>query len=208
MGFWDGTGVTADNLARLGPFVDGFVGTGGKYSVLNDAIASGWTRIILATGASLNANLTIPSGTSIIGLQGNVVVAGNFCLNVTGDDCYFEGFRISNNTGKGFYMTGARARFFRVQATNCLSHGFHFNATWGDHEMISCFAYANGGDGVRCEIYNYTRIVASRSQNNVGYGVNDIIPNAIQISCSLINGNTAGQRSGASPYVDASVKAV
>ena len=209
MSFWDSHSVSVDNLSRLGPFVDGVVGTEGKYSVLNDAIAAGWTRIVLASGASLNADLTIPLNTSIIALQAGITLAGNFCLNVAGADCYLEGFTVINSGGKGFYITGQRARFCRVRAMSCLSHGFHFaNTSWGDHEMTSCLAYGNGGDGIRCELYNYTRIILSRSQNNVGYGVNDLIPNAVQISCSLINGNTAGQRSGSSPYIDASVKAV
>jgi hypothetical protein len=205
MGFWDGASVSADNLARLGPFVDGIVGTTGKYSVLNDAISAGWTRILLASGASLNANLTLTGQTSIIGLSPSVTIAGNYQINVQASDCYFEGFKLTNNTGVGFYVTGARARFFRVSAQSCLSHGFHLNAAWGDHELMACLAYANGGDGVRCETNNYTRIMMLLSQSNVGWGVNDLT-NVVQISCSYIVGNTAGQRSGTSTYIDHSVK--
>lgn len=205
MGFWDTASVSADNLARLGPFVDGIVGTNGKYSVLNDAVASGWTRILLATGASLNANLTLSARTSIIGLSPSVTVTGNYALNVVASDCYFEGFAISNNSGVGFYVTGSRARFYRVDALNCLSHGFHFNAGWGDHEMNMCLAFANGGDGVRCEVNNPVRISQLRSQSNTGWGLNDLYGVA-QITCSYLIANGGGQHNGATTWTDHSVK--
>jgi len=205
MGFWDSASVSADNLARLGPFVNGVVGTEGKYSVLNDAVAAGWTRMILAPGASMNANVTLAAGTSIISLSSNITIGGNYRINVAGDDCYLEGFRVSNNTGVGFYITGARARFFRCDARNCLSHGFHFNASGGEHEIIVCLAYANGGDGVRCEVNNSARISMLRSQSNVGWGINDLTGVA-QISCSYLISNTAGPHNGATTYTDQSVK--
>lgn len=210
MSFWDGgTPISADNLARLGPAWDGVVGTDGKYSTLNGAISAGWRKIILAQGASLNANLTISTQyTSIVALQSIVIVAGNFALNVTGYDCYFEGFRISNNTGVGFYVTGSRNRFFRCVAESCSSHGFHFNAGGGDHEMISCIAKSNGGDGVRLEASNGARISMLRAQSNTGYGVRDV-SGIVQMSCSLINTNVAGQLSAGTPgagTIDHSVK--
>jgi hypothetical protein len=206
VGYWTGRACSEENLGQLGPFVDGICGTTGKYSVLNDCISAGWTRILLTQGASLNANLTITARTSIIGLQASIALAGNYAINVQAADCYFEGFSVSNNAGIGFYVTGARARFFRMGALNCLSHGFHFNASWGDHEMLCCLAYANGGDGVRLEVNNYAALIRLLSQSNVGYGVRDNA-NAAQIGGgSLIYGNTAGQISGGSTYIDHSVR--
>jgi hypothetical protein len=205
MGFWDSASVSVDNLARLGPFVSGTVGTEGKYSTLNSAIAAGWTRILLAPGASLNANLTLSATVSIINPGPVLTIAGNYQLNIVATDCYFEGFRISNNAGVGFYVTGARTRFFRCTAQSCLSHGFHFNAGGGDHEMLMCLAYANGGDGVRCEVNNSARINLLRSQSNTGWGINDLTDIA-QISCSYLIANTAGQHNGATTYTDTSVK--
>jgi len=206
MSFWDGaTQITADNMARLGPDVDGFVGTDGKYSVLNDAIAAGWTRIIVTTGATLNADLNLTAKCSIVSrIYQDFTLTGNYCINVQANNCYLEGFRMVNGAGIGIYVTGARARLARITVESCLSHGIHFNAASGDHELIMCNAYGNGGDGIRMEASNSARLVLIRSQSNVGYGVNDLT-DVVQITCSKINGNTAGNINGASTYIDTSV---
>lgn len=205
-GFWESNSLTVDNMSKLGPFVDGIVGTDGKYSVLNNAIAAGWTKMLLSTGASLNADLTLGSNVSIISRHTTVSIAGNFCINVAGNDCYLEGLSISNNTGKGIYVTGQRVRMFRVIASYCLTHGIHLNSSaTGDHELISVLAFANTGDGINIAASNYTRIICSRAQSNTGWGVNDL-SNVVQMSSSLVYGNTAGQISGTKTYVSSSVR--
>jgi len=207
MSFWDGaTQVTADNLARLGPYVDGFVGTDGKYSVLNDAIAAGWTRIIVTTGATLSADLDLTAKCSILGLiYQELTITGNYCINVQAADCCLAGFRISNTAGKGIYITGVRCRLERISVEYCLSHGIHFDASAGNHEMIMVRTYGNGGDGIRLEAANTVWACHIRSQSNTGYGINDLA-NLICLSTSRINANTAGQINSTSTYIDASVR--
>jgi len=193
MGYWDTHALTVDNMSRLGPFVDGIVGSEGKFSVLNDALAAGWTRIIVSAGASMNAAVNITTAVSIMAFHhGLVQITGNYPINVSGSDCYFEGFKIVNTAGVGFYVTGARARFYRMRVESCLSHGIHFNAAWGDHEVLMSNIYANGGDGIKIAASNPVRIAMCRIQSNTGWGVNDAT-NIVQITCSQINANTAGQ---------------
>lgn len=206
MSFWHSNKITADNMAKLGPYVDGFVGTNGKYSTLNAAVAAGWTEIIVAPGATLSADLNLTAKCSIIGLMYSAdTITGNYCINVQGDDSYLAGFRLSNTAGKGIYVTGSRCRLERITVQNCLSHGIHFNASGGDHELLMIIAYGNGGDGIRFEANNTARASHIRSQSNTGWGINDLT-NVLCLSTTRVAGNTAGQINGATTYHDASVR--
>lgn len=203
--YWDSNPISADALARCGPLVDGVLGTDGKYQSINDAITAGWTRMLVTTGAIITADVTL-AGTRccLVGL-GSVPITGNYKLTVSSDDAVVSDIRLSNNAGIGLCITGNRAKLAGISVSNCNSHGIQLNGSAGSHRLVDCVAYNNGGDGLRIEAANDTFITVLRSQQNTGYGVNDL-SNIMKISVSDLRANTAGAKSGTSTYIDTSVR--
>lgn len=193
MGLWGP--VNAFNLERVGPWADVVVGTEGRYTDLNQAVSDGFTRIILAAGAVLTANLTWNINNGFMWASQcfrGPINLGAYRLIVTGTHNAFAGFGINGATGVGFTIaSGYENTLERVSVENCTSHGFELTTSDNDNVFDRCFARSNTGDGFKTAVgADYTRIVNSRAWNNA-YGVNDLADTGIVVACNLIGNVTA-----------------
>jgi len=201
--FWPND-VDSDNLHRLGPFIDGFVGTDGKYSDLYEAVnTGGWSRIILAAGATLSADLTLSASNGFIWspFGPGALSLGGKKITVVGDNWKLQGFKISSPTAIGIEIQGALATLLDITVTGAGSHGVYFNTSDNHHVCDRLRVTACAGDGIHViSGCSSVRIYSSFCWSNTGYGVNDQDDSTILVG-NYLAGNTAGALNG-TPAID------
>lgn len=200
-GFWGA--VDTNKLERTGPIGDSVCGTNGESTDLNALVAAGRSRIILAPGAILTANLTITSAGFLWSpFHPRNLNLGAFTLTINAGFFHLEGFSIQGASGAGVVVLDVNnVSIVRVGALNCGSHGIHMQSTFDNHEIRACFATGNAGDGIRLDAgSNYCRLIGNLSTGNTGYGINDLSNSGIVVA-NRIDGNTAGALNG-TPAID------
>ncbi len=199
--YWETNKIKPETLARLGPFLDGIVGTNGEYQDLYAAInTGGWKYIMLATGATLSQDLTISAA-------GGFIVAfypteslnlGAKKITITGNYWHLEGFKLSG-AGAALEIQSNNITASRIAVVSATSHGLYLNTSGTDLSFSQCVFRSNGGDGVRiATTSSRNRFTNCRIDNNGGYGINALIGSgdaaAIAGACRL-TGNTSGSHS-------------
>lgn len=218
MSYWDTHNLTANDLAKLGPLVDGVVGTSGQYqdlwAAMIDPAGPMWKRVFVVPGAVMSQDVVIPSGgayngASIIGVGGQAVpITGGYQLSIVSDDVYVDRVKLSGATGRpNITISGSRARVNRVfsfYSTTAAGHGIQVTAGTGCY-FTECYCYGNGGDGFRLVGGSIANLTTCQSQGNTGWGVNDltVVGNAIIVHGCLLWGNTAGALNTVSTIVAA-----
>lgn len=214
MPFWTGsTPVSVDNLARLGPQADGFVGTDGAYGDLYDAMGDPagpqWRRVVVLPGATLGTDLSISSANygRIVTLGGGPMLIGG-TGKLTFTDCI--GWALDGLVLTSTACVGLPAISFLGSAgnRNTIRNCWVYNSTGGgiytrNHttRIESCLVITAAGNGI--EVDAATRAPIWITQCNVwgcgGWGIVDGINNSHIIDCD-VTGNTAGQISTTSAY--------
>lgn len=197
MAFWPHAWDTATG-ERLGPWFDLFVGTEGRTADLYAAyVTHGARRIVLGTGATLSANLTIAANDVYIfsPFHPRALNLGAKKITVTGVQVYLAGFKLSG-AGAGIEVNSSGgANLERMAVENATSHGVYFNVTANDLQVTNCWLYANGGDGLRLSSSSSCRVTNCMIYGNTGYGVNDTGNSSVLVA-NRIAGNTAGNING------------
>lgn len=206
MSFWDTNGVSGANLERLGPWFDVVVGTEGRYTDLNAAVAAGHTRIIITEGAVLTADLLLsgksngfiwgPHAPEAINLGAYQIDAQN-CSHF-----HFGGFRVQAVASKsGIVISGTSNGlvFSRVASNGHTGggHGFEFTTSGHNNVLDGGEAIACAGDGVEISgTGDHQRITGGQYRSNTGYGI-DSQGSALTVAIGArITGNGAGSTTG------------
>ena len=196
--FWD-TNTIATGLEKCGPWFDCAIGTQGKYTSLNDAIAAGHTRIAVLPGATITADLTITAASVwIIGFGAReTVVLGGYKITVSGNFCRLAGFAINAASGIGIEITGYQANISRVNVHDCGGHGIYLNDAYGHHQLLHCRCQDNAGastDGIymTAAAAAGTFITNCLSIGNGRYGINDAGNCAIMVGNKCTGNGTSG----------------
>ena len=198
MTFWPND-LDNDNLHRLGPFIDGFVGTDGKYSDLYEAVnTGGWSRIILAAGATLSADLTLTGSDGFIVslFAAGALSLGGRKITVQGDDWHLRGFKLDTPPAVGIEIQGGVCVLKDIEVVSAGSHAFYFNTSYNGHVCELLRASSCGGDAVRIVSgASNIHILNSFLRGNTGYGVNDLDSSSVLLGNHL-DLNTAGAING------------
>lgn len=193
MCFWCSNPTIATNLARLGPYMDGIVGTDGEYQDLYAAInTGGWTKMYIAPGATLSQNLTISgaNGWIVSHRHDHGMVLNDYKITVTGNYWYFEGIKLYGGAA-GWELQGAAYNMDRCCVDGGSSHGLYINSSYGANLIRGCRFIGNGGDGLKISSGSgYNRIDACDLSGNAGYGINTAATNYPIVSGGAIYGNT------------------
>lgn len=214
MPFWTGsTALNVANMSRLGPMVQGIVGTDGAYADLYDAMGDPagpqWRRVIVVPGATLNTDLTI-SGAN----YGCIMGYGMQFITGTG--------KLTLDNCAGWVL-----QYFRLTGTVTATGAINIIGG-GDRNIIDhCWVYTSGGSGIylarpfnrviNCTITNSAvdgiKIDAGLSYSWVrgcgiggctGWGINDA-SNKVIASDNYVLTNTAGQINTTSTYLSNNV---
>jgi len=209
MGFWNTNKITPDNLNRLGPLVDGVVGTGGKYTdlyaAMGDPAGPQWNRVFVVPGATLNTDLAKASSNygCILGI-GAVAISGTGKITLTDTTNWIiENIKLANTVAAdgAYNIVGASSAY---------------------NSIINCFAYNPGGQGIYisgentrinyCKIYsaaddgieiaagvNITWINNCFIISGAAWGILDNSDKA-HISDCVVTGNASGQIDGTNTY--------
>lgn len=212
-GFWDANDITPANMNKLGPIIDGVVGTNGEYqdiyAAMLDPGGPQWTKVFITDGAIMSQACAFTAGDEwLIGVGYAMRITGDYALSFAGAGAIIIGIGRSTITSPGILITGDRAHIERCVFLNCTSHGLHLNSANGNHHLHHIVSYGNGGDGIRFEQSGDDAMLTNiRSQTNTGYGINNVNNARICAASGLLNGNTAGSWNGASTYRSSSVYA-
>lgn len=202
MSFWDGNDQTPDNLAKLGPWVDGIVGTDGVYSDLYEAyVTGGWRRMIVTTGASLSADLTIAANNVCIWSphHGNgLPELGSKRITITGSGIVLAGFGLDGggaSAGAGIVIAGTAGDIHieRFKVIDYLGAGIQFTTNGNNHVIRNSTIMSNGGDGIITSAgASGIRIDGNIIYGNGDYGVDDVGADYTIIYGNRIAVNTTG----------------
>jgi len=201
MSWWDTHALAVSEMEKLGPFLDGIVGTEGKYTDLYAAInTGGWTRMIVTPTATLSANLTISSHIGFIWALGQRegTVLSNYKITISGNYWKIVGIKLASGAA-GWELQGHDYDFENCAATGGSSHGLYLNSSSGGFIFRGCSFLSNAGDGIKIAVGSlYNQFVGCDSHGNTGYGVNSAVVGSgysIFAGCRL-GTNTAGSVSG------------
>ena len=200
--YWDYNSI-GDGLEKCGPFMDCAIGTQGKYTSLNAAIAAGHTRIIILPGATITAGLNISAdNVSIRGFMnslGSVVDLGSYKIAVDGDNVYLSGFQINGTSLTGIEIRGENAKIENITVIDAgATAGLYLNSTAGNHSVIGCTFRDNDAagtiDGIRMTAAagQYTRVIGCDCGSNGQYGINDASDDAIMVGNNCVGNGTSG----------------
>ena len=206
--YWSTNQINATTMARLGPYIDGFVGTDGEYQDLYAAVnTGGWKRIIVTPGCTMSANLTLSANDGFIwSFDMYWAVAINSStrrITISGDRWHFVGVRLDTPSGgDGITVTGSSFLMERSSVVSGSARGILLSGG-NDHVITNdCRIMNNSGDGIeissgvdRCRIYG------NRISGNGAWGIDDNSGIVIE-GCNYLLGNTSGARSTSSTYVD------
>jgi hypothetical protein len=199
--YWQTNPINDTTLARLGPYLDGIVGTEGEYTDLYAAInTGGWKRMILTDSAILSQNLTISSSIgfiwSLYSEEGRVF--NDYKITVTGNYWKFVGIKLYGGAA-GWELQGNEYSMVNCSTISGSSHGLYLNSSSGGFKFMGCTFAANGGDGIKIASGSlYNLFVGCDSYSNTGYGVNSAVSGSgypIFSGCRL-GTNTAGSVNG------------
>lgn len=203
MSLWSGASgqLNAANMEKLGPWFDCVVGTDGKYTDLKAALDGGHKQIMLATGATLSADVTLSSGLTLIisPYPARALNIGNASITVNANYCKLQGFMLDGagtHAGAGIILSGSASYTLLrdVLVDDFIGAGFDLATTGNENVLDCCESTGNGGDGVLVASgADYTRISNCLINNNGAYGVDDSAGGgSIIIGCNL-RGNASGQ---------------
>lgn len=203
--FWQTNNFDDINLAKLGPYIDGVVGTNGEYQDLYAAVMTGgWKRIVLAAGCTMSADLTISANDGFIITLGNYWLVANSNtrrLTITGARWRLQGFSMNNPTGVGITISGDRCILDTMGIFGATSHGLQFTGG-DDHSLSNCFILNSTGDGVLINAgVDRCRVLGNAISGNGGWGINDASNTIIEAS-NYVAGNTSGGINSTSLYVN------
>jgi len=205
--YWSTNAITATTMARLGPYIDGFVGTDGEYQDLYAAVMTGgWKRIIVTPGCTMSANLTLSASDGFIvsfDYYWAVTINSNSKrLTVSGDRWMLKGFKINTPSGgDGLVVTGTDIVMDGIGIISGSARGIFLNG--GDNHVITmCKIQSNGDDGVEISSgVDRCRIHRNHINGNGAWGIDDNSGSMIE-GGNYLGGNTSGGRSTSSTYVD------
>ena len=198
--FWQNNDFDDLTLARLGPFLDGVVGTEGEYTDLYAAIAAGWTKMILTPSATLSQNLTISGHNGFIwSLHMHEFGALNdHKITVSGSYWKFVGIKLFAGAA-GWELQGSNYDMINCSVVSGSSHGLYINSSNGGFKFLGCTFRSNAGDGIKIvSTSTYNDFVACDSHTNAGWGVNTAVTGSgfpIFAGCRL-GVNTLGSANG------------
>lgn len=207
MSLWSGASgqVNATNLEKLGPWFDCVVGTDGRYTDLKAAIDAGFYKIVIIGGATLSADLTIPSaaangfiwsphqpgGGPNLGAKAIELQASNFML---------AGFELNgggSKAGAGLTISGTvgNTHIERMGFNDFLGAGIAFTTTGNGHVITACSILDNGGDGIITSSGASAIFIVGGNTiyGNGDYGVDDTGADYSVIMGNRIANNTSGQ---------------
>jgi len=203
MGFWDTNSINASNLNRLGPLVDGVVGTGGQYTDLYEAMTDGsgpqWNRVFVVDGATINGNV-YKDGVA----RGCIIGVGMQSLTGTGEirlnDCtewHIENIRLNSTdtTAAAFTLQGSSGAYNILRRCWAYQSGYNgFYITDAQrNRLIDCRAYDCDHSGVNISAtVGITWIRGLYSSNNDINGIDDR-GSSTHLTDSIIVSNTGDQ---------------
>lgn len=195
MGWFDSHSIDA-GLRKMMLVADGTVGDMGEYSILNDAIAAGWTKIFLGSGAYMDANLSISSHNIIIFSISNKreIDLGNYSITISGHQAMLSGFTL-DGTNANITISGVQAVIDNVRVINSSGDGINLTAASGRHRILNSEIQENDGDGIECSSGNQALIIGNTIIDNGAYGIDDNNGSCIAVGNDLQN-NTSGSTSG------------
>lgn len=214
MVFWTGsTPINEANLARLGPSIQGIVGTEGAYTdlytAMTDPAGPQWNRVLVAPGATINGNVykTATDRGCIIGI-GSISLSG--IGKITLEDCsawLVENIRLNSTVcgvgGAAIKLIGAgdsMNMFRRVDIVNSNGMGFHVEnaSSWITNCIIE--TPASHGINITAAVVDGPWIDRCRVKNSSGgWGIMDQTNDAF-IMNNIVLGNSSGQISSTSTY--------
>lgn len=212
MSFWTGAQVNEANLERLGPAVQGFVGTEGAYTDLYDAMGDPggpqWSRVVVLPGATLSTDLDISGvdyglimGAGLISLGGTAKLSLSNCNRWDISGLKFNSTVTAN---------GAMALWGYGDGNNHVSNCFFNNSTVdGLHIqnynvwVTECTFYSGTNDGIYIHGANTGAVWISRCAviGNGGWGIDDQA-DLCHITDCKVTGNSSGQINSSSSYLD------
>ena len=212
MSFWATQNLTQENLDKLGPLVDGIVGTNGQYQDLYEAMSDPggpqWNRVFVLPGATLSDHVvkTSVNYVAIIGI-GKIEVGGTKCIIL--NNCkvgVIENIRLDN------VVTGAHAGAIasigasgeRNRIKHCSVYGSDAIGIYLENEfnwLIDCIIDSCAGDGVDIAAGspNPNWISQCKIIGNGGWGIQDNADNCF-ITDNIVTGNSSGQIDSSSSY--------
>ena len=193
--------LTTEFVEKLGPLVDGVVGTAGTYQDLYEAMVAGggpqWRNVIVVDGCTMTQAVTITNtGISIVSLH-HFITIGAYTLRLEGADIVLKNIRLSGATGNGVEIAASRCKMFQCEILSNSGIGIKCVSGYDDHDICNCVVWNNGDDGIEIDDGVLVRCVSNRISSNVGWGIDDnnaATDNSMFIG-NVILGNTAGNLS-------------
>ena len=209
MGFWNTNKITPDNLNRLGPLVDGVVGTGGKYTdlyaAMGDPAGPQWNRVLVVPGATLNTDLAKASSSygCIIGV-GFQAITGTGKITLTDTVIWQIGnIRLTNTVAADGAINILGSSSYDNIIKNCWAYnpgGKGIYITGDRSRILDCRIYSAADDGIEIDAgVNITWIREALIHNGAAWGVLDNSNKAHILDC-IVTGNASGQISGTATY--------
>jgi len=208
-GFWNTNKITAPHMNRLGPLVDGVVGTDGEYTdlytAMGDPAGPQWNRVLVVPGATLNTDLAKASSSNgcILGI-GSQAITGTGKITLTDTTRWIIENIILTNTAcanGAINILGATSYYNIID--NCVvsnpdGQGIYVS---GDRtRIIDCRIYSAADDGIEIAAgVTLTWINSPYIHNGAAWGILDN-SNKAHISDGVIVGNASGQISGTNTY--------
>ena len=198
------------NLNRLGPLVDGIVGTGGEYTdlyaAMGDPAGPQWNRVLVVPGATLNTDLlkTSVNRGCIIGVGMQLITGTGRIMLVDTSQWQIENIRLTNTvcTGAGaFNIIGANSYDNIIK--NCWAYNPDAKGIYitGDRSRIlDCRVYSAADDGIDIDAgVDITWIREALITGGAAWGIQDNSDKAHILDC-IITGNASGQIDGTDTY--------
>ena len=212
-GFWDINGISPENMNRLGPLVDGIVGTNGQYQDLYEAMVDPagplWTKVIVCAGCTMSQDVLLGAAyqSGCIVSLGQLVEIGRKKLTIDCDDFIMRNVLIRSTTGDGLVLSEDRTMLDGVSILYSGGYGIKIESAGGGgyHKIINSVVYDNGDDGIEIANGMSVYIAGTKIQANAGYGIDDnnASTTAVQMLGNLVTGNTLGQIDSVSTLIAA-----
>ena len=160
MSFWTTNPITAANLDKLGPLVQGIVGTNGEYQDLYEAMVDPagpqWSRVIALDGCTMSQDVTIPSASyqgCIIGMGRQAITLGHKKLRIEASDFLLKNIKITNATGNALEIAEDRCWIDQVCILYAGGIGIKFDSALGGdiHHLTNSVIYDCGDDGIEID---------------------------------------------------------
>jgi len=215
MSFWTTNPITAANLDKLGPLVDGIVGTYGEYQDLYEAMIDPagpqWKKVIVTDGCILSQDVTIPSASyqgCIIGFgRKQITLGGSKKLRIEASDFLLRNIKISNAVGNALEIAEDRCWIDEIGILYAGGIGVWFDSSLGGdlHRITNSVIYDCGDDGIEIDDSVNVSVFGTRIQACSGWGIDDNNSTALNSTFvgNILNGNSLGGLSSNSTLIAA-----